>query len=336
MRCLTVFRSPLSFPAVCLLFLCLALGSITRPALAQSYADHPQTQAFIKEMVRKHHFSESSLREIFSQVEKQQSILDAMNRPVERVMTWKDYRKIFMTEQRISGGKQFLKDNEATLAKAEARWGVPPSIVTAILGVETRYGEVRGNYRLVESLSTLAFDYPRRGAFFKGELEQLLLLSREQGVEPLAIKGSYAGAMGYGQFMPSSYRHFALDFDGDGRADLLDNVVDAIGSVAHYFAQHGWQRGQAVAWPVSPAKAPTASQLPAKQKPAQTLSGLASLGLDGRGLSAKTPVRLIGQDGEAGREYWLTLQNFYVITRYNHSDMYALAVNELSEAISKP
>jgi membrane-bound lytic murein transglycosylase B len=336
MRSLTMFRFPFSLRNAPAWFFGLCLSANTLSANAENYATYPEVKSFIKEMVRKHKFSEPALTAVFAEVQKQQSILDAMNRPVERVMEWRDYRKIFMTEQRIGGGKKFLQDNQATLAKAEARWGVPPEIVTAILGVETRYGEVRGNYRLVESLSTLAFDYPRRGAFFKGELEQLLLLSREQGFEPLAMKGSYAGAMGYGQFMPSSYRHFALDFDGDGRADLLDNVEDAIGSIAHYFAKHGWQKGEGVAWQVYPKKTPTSAQLPGKQKPVQTVAELASLGLDTRGLGGKTRVRLIAEEGEAGREYWLARHNFYVITRYNHSDMYALAVHELSEAIRKP
>lgn len=319
-----------------LAFILLLPAFATMPVLAAGYADNAQVKTFIAEMVNKHQFKAQDLEALFSMVNKQQGIIDAISKPAEREFEWKDYRKIFMNAERIDGGRQFIQDNKALLLKAEEKWGVSHQVIAAILGVETRYGQRKGTHTVVESLATLAFDYPSRSKFFRSELEQLLLLGREQGMNLLDIKGSYAGAIGYGQFIPSSYRHYAVDFDGDGKADLINSVADAIGSIANYLARHGWQKNKMIAWQVFPSAIPSTGQLPGKQKPVHKLGDFAALKLDTRGLDAKTPARLMAMQGESGKEYWMGLQNFYVITRYNHSDMYALAVMQLSEAIGHP
>ncbi len=312
----------------------LLLGLImAAPATWGSYLDHPKAEQFIRQLVAEDGFREADVRRWLDAAEKQPKILEAIARPAERVLEWRDYRKIFLTYDRIEKGRAFLKAQQPTLERAEGTFGVPKRIITAIVGVETRYGRHKGGYRVVDALSTLAFDYPPRSAFFGKELREFFLMTREQKMDPLTVKGSYAGAMGYGQFIPSSYRRYAVDFDGDGVANILTNVEDAIGSVANYFAEHGWKKGQPVAVRVSP-KTPVADEwLPGKQKPVHTLAQLKTIGItDPLGQPGDTPARLIRLEGEQGTEYWLTFHNFYVITRYNHSDMYAMAVYQLSEA----
>ena len=304
--------------------------------IGASYAERAEVRAFIAEMVARHRFQTPELEALFSGVERQQGIIDTISKPVERTLEWKDYRKLLITPERIEGGRQFLAANAALLERVGEKWGVPPAVIVAILGVETRYGQVQGRHVALEALSTLAFDYPPRARFFRGELEQLLLLGREQGLDLSTLRSSYAGALGYGQFMPSSYRHFAVDFDDDHRADLIGSVADAVGSVASYLARHGWEKDAAIAWLVQPTSTPPADLLPGNQKPRHRLRDFSALGLDTRGLQDRTPARLLAVHGEQGREYWLGLQNFYVITRYNHSDLYALAVVQLSEAIARP
>lgn len=298
-----------------------------------SYLDVPAAQAFSARMQSEHGFAKEQLEDWLDAAQKQQKIIDAISRPAEKTLDWKAYRNIFLKPDRIEGGKAFIDQHRDVFARAEADPGLSRYVAAAIIGVETRYGQHRGNYRVLDALATLAFDYPPRSSFFSRELEQYLLLTREQGFDPLALQGSYAGAMGYGQFISSSYRAYAIDFDGDGVADILDNPVDAIGSVANYFARHGWKPGQPVAEPV-PVTASQASMADDSLKPKRTLGQFRQAGIQvDNDLPDSAPARLLRLEGEAGTEYWLTYHNFYVITRYNHSSLYAMAVLQLSGEI---
>lgn len=313
-----------------------ALGlTLSLPLLAVAdYSDHEQVQAFIDEMVTKNNFDRNELQVIFQDAEKKDSILEAIARPAEKRLDWKAYRKIFLKKDRIDKGKAFIKTHQKNLERAEQTYGVPPHIVAAIIGVETRYGRHKGNYRVIDALSTLAFDYPPRSKFFKSELEQVLLLAREQKFKPLDLKGSYAGAMGYGQFIPSSYRHYAVDFDNDQVADILNNPVDAIGSVANYFSEHKWQPNQPVAFKVELKGEGYLSLINSKLKPAHTLAEIKAAGVvvpEEYELSQNAKLQVL--QGAEGEEYWVTLDNFYVITRYNHSHLYAMAVYQLANEL---
>ncbi|ABC32491.1 lytic murein transglycosylase B [Hahella chejuensis KCTC 2396] len=315
-------------------FSALGISAVNAAEESVAYKSHPEAKKFIASMATKHGFDKAQLQQIFAGTEKKQDIIDAMKRPAEKVLEWKDYRRIFLTDQRIAGGKEFMKENKDALIRAEAEYGVPAQVITAIIGVETLYGRHKGRYRVIDALSTLAFDYPPRSKFFRSELEHYLLLGREQGFDVMSLTGSYAGAMGYGQFIPSSYRSYAVDFNGDKIADILTDKTDAIGSVANYLARHGWRQGESVAMQVEMKEAPPAALLPKKQKPAHSVGKLKKAGVPvPESLDDKARARLMALEAETSKEYWLGLQNFYVITRYNHSDLYAMAVFQLSEAI---
>ena len=270
---------------------------------------------------------------VLDDAKRQQSIIDAISRPAEKTKPWFEYRKIFLTERRAREGAEFLELHGATLAAVSAETGVPASVITAIIGVETFYGRIADSYRVVDALSTLAFDYPRRSPFFTAELEHFLILAYESGRDPLQLRGSYAGAMGYGQFMPSSYRSYAKDYDGDGVADIWASPDDAIASVANYFVRHGWRPGAPVVVPANNDGAPE-TLFEGGLKPEHSVGELAGQGFAPTTATdvtlMATPLRLEGADGP---EYWLCLYNFYVITRYNHSAMYALSVWQLSQEI---
>ncbi len=301
-----------------------------------NYLDHEQAKPFTDRMVSEHGFERSRVEALLAQAERKQSILDAIARPAERTLEWKDYRRIFIQESRIEQGVEFWREHRATLERAHREYGVPPQIIVAVIGVETRYGRHKGNYRVLDALATLGFDYPPRSKFFGKQLEEYLLMTREQSLDPLELKGSYAGAMGFGQFIPSSYRSFAVDFDGDGVADIVNNPVDAIGSVANYFARHHWRQGEAVVLAADVAKQHDAEVFEAGLKPKWNVAQLAEKGvrsytrLDGDAMASA--IRFIGDEGE---EHWLGLHNFYVITRYNHSSMYAMAVYQLSQLVAQ-
>jgi membrane-bound lytic murein transglycosylase B len=234
--------------------------------------------------------------------------------------------------QRIAGGLSFWQQHAAILQRAEAIYGVPPEVIVAIIGVETVYGQNMGSFGVLEALASLAFNYPPRAEFFRGELEQFLLMARENGVSPLEIKGSYAGAMGIPQFMPSSQRRFAVDFDGDDRIDLRHSNTDAIGSVARFLQQHGWQKGAPVAVPAKVNGDP-AALIAAGIKPSLTVGELASLGVVAPAASEQMAALIDLVTPGAATEYWLGFDNFYVITRYNRSSFYAMAVFQLAEAL---
>jgi membrane-bound lytic murein transglycosylase B len=302
-------------------------------AARAEYAQRAEVRDYVAELVAEHGFSAAELTELFAQAERKQNILDSISRPAERVLKWYEYREIFLQEPRISQGLEFWSEHEGVLAEAERVYGVAPEYVLAILGVETRYGRVTGNHRVIDALATLAFDYPPRAAFFRKELTQFLLLTREEGRNPLELTGSYAGAMGYGQFISSSYRAYAVDFDGDGLRDIWNNPSDAIGSIANYFKRHGWRAGGPVAVPVAVRGNVEAGLAGDALELKHTVGELVRLGVVADGLPSGEAAALFRMDGVDGDEYWLGLNNFYVITRYNRSRLYALAVHQLSQAI---
>ncbi|MBI5463317.1 MAG: lytic murein transglycosylase B [Gammaproteobacteria bacterium] len=304
-------------------------------AFAQrSYATHPQAAQFIADMVARHGLPRAEVTALLADAKPQQSILDAMSRPAE-AKPWRDYRPIFLTRERIDGGVNFWNANAQILADAQQHFGVDSRVVVAIVGVETRYGGNTGKYRVLDALSTLAFDYPKRGEFFRGELEQFLLLTREEHVDARAAKGSYAGAMGQGQFIPSSYRAYAVDFDGDGKRDLWHSERDALGSVANYFKAHGWQAGAPVVQRAHVSGSAYKALLDKGLKPHMPAGDLAKYGVrTDTPIAPNTQVALVELDGADGLEQWVVFNNFYVITRYNRSPLYAMAVHQLSNEIA--
>ncbi|MCC5887440.1 MAG: lytic murein transglycosylase B [Gammaproteobacteria bacterium] len=299
-----------------------------------AFVDRPEVGEFMDEMVTRHGFERDDLKTLFAAAERQQGIIDAISRPAERVLTWGEYREIFLDENRIAQGLEFWETHGADLARAEAEFGVPPEVVVAIIGVETRYGRNKGRWRVLDALSTLAFDYPPRAPFFRRELEAFLLLAREEERSPTELYGSYAGAMGYGQFIPSSYRAYAIDFTGNATRDIWDDPVDAIGSVANYLAVHGWRDGEEVTRQVALGTGDVSALVNSSLRPDTTVGALRGLGVSGLdGLTDAAPATLVELQARDGTLHFIGLTNFYAITRYNHSRLYAMAVHELSQAV---
>ncbi len=318
-------------PLPLLLALLLALsGPVSAESVLDKFAD---TRTLIDEMVQEHGFDRDELTALFARVEFHPKIIETITRPAES-KPWHQYRPIFLTEKRIRGGVEFWAENAALLAQAEKEYGVPAHIIVAIIGVETYYGRHKGTYKVVEALSTLGFGYPKRSKFFRGQIKEFLLMAREEQRDPLEFLGSYAGAMGMPQFIPSSFRHYAVDFDKDGHRDLWDNRADIIGSVANYFHQHRWKLGEPVTSRAElKGKAPE-QYLGQNFKPAIELRQLKAAGVMPMKPVEEQKVALLELESDAQhKEYWVTLHNFYVITRYNRSPLYAMAVHQLSEAI---
>lgn len=306
-------------------------AELSKPA-AGAFAQRPQVREFIDRMVKQDGFDKADLQALFAKAKPQPAVIEAMKRPAE-AKPWYEYRRIFLTQERIREGVAFWKAHSQALERAQATYGVPPQIITAIIGVETYYGRRMGRWPVFDTLATLGFDYPPRAEFFRRQLAQFLLLAKEEGFDPLAPKGSYAGAMGQGQFIPSSYRHYAVDFDGDGKRNLWTDADDAIGSVANYFAEHGWKKGGGVAVPARAKGDPYADRRPSL-KPSFSAAQLSSQGIAPRHpIAGDGPLSVIRLEGRDGPEYWVGEHNFYVITRYNHSPLYAMAVYQLSQAI---
>lgn len=303
------------------------------------FANNPNAQQFIDKMVNKHGFDRQQLQEILSQAKRLDSVLRLMDNqaPTTSVKppsgpngAWLRYRKKFITPDNVQNGVVFWNQYEDTLNRAWQVYGVPPEIIVGIIGVETRWGRVMGKTRILDALATLSFNYPRRAEYFSGELETFLLMARDEQDDPLNLKGSFAGAMGYGQFMPSSYKQYAVDFSGDGHINLWD-PVDAIGSVANYFKAHGWVKGDQVAV-MANGQAPG---LPNGFKTKYSISQLAAAGLTPQQpLGNHQQASLLRLDVGTGYQYWYGLPNFYTITRYNHSTHYAMAVWQLGQAVA--
>ena len=294
--------------------------------------DPVQIDEFSETMAREHHFDRLAINNVLRLAVRLDSVLAAISKPAEH-MPWHQYRKIFLTPARIEAGGKFWRTHAAALSAAEAQFGVPPEYIVAIIGVETFYGRNVGNYRVLDALATLAFHFPKRAAFFREELVNYLLLAREEEIDPIRPRGSYAGAMGIPQFMPSSFRHYAVDFDHDNHRDVWQDPADAIGSVGNYLARHGWRAAQAVALPgaESVVNAAHASESVALNT---TVAELVAAGIQAPGATDPTArAVLLRFEGTAGDEYWLGLNNFYVITRYNRSPKYARAVTELASAL---
>ena len=326
--------SATSLPRVRRILVLLAICLLAVPAPASATVTlAPEVEAFIQDMVRKHQFSDSSLRQMFAKVEPNPTVINAMTAPLT-ALPWYQFRNRYVDALRINGGVKFWQEHAATLARARREFGVPEEIIVATIGVESIYGRRTGSFGVLEALTMLAFSYPPRARLFRSELEHYLLLARESRFDVTRVKGSYAGAIGIPQFLPSSYRRYAVDFDGDGRRDLVGSPADAIGSVANYYKSHGWREGQLVVVP---------AEVDADGAPALVELGIKprlNVGeLKRRGVSPTTPVEegpeaaLIMAESETGPSYWLGLYNFYVITRYNRSINYALAVHELAQAL---
>ncbi len=319
---------------------CIALLAFATclPAAAahksKSFAHDPAVQDFVADMADKHGFASAELLGQFARIHPNDKVLKLIKPPASPLQrSWERYRPRFLNDIRIDGGVRFWQENREVLARASTQYGVPEEIIVAVIGVETVYGRVKGNFGVMESLATLAFRYPPRAGFFRAELEQFLLLARENGFDPLAVKGSYAGAIGIPQFMPGSQRRYAVDFDGDGRIDLAGNVEDAIGSVARFLERHGWQAGQPVAVRATCEGEPAPTLLEAGIRPTLKPLELADQGIRAH-LPSESEVALIDLVSPgAETEYWLGYENFYVITRYNRSSFYAMSVFQLAEAI---
>lgn len=326
--------------SVCLLLICAFVAGSAAAAPRKSAAvapspPGPDEQAFAAEVASAGGPPESSVLATLSGAKVQQSILDAIARPAEATKPWKDYRPIFISDKRIDDGVEFYLANRELLDGIGKEYGVPPEIVVAIIGVETSYGRVTGKYRVLDALSTLAFHYPPRAPFFRGELKQLFLLGDVHLAYPIdELKGSYAGAMGWGQFMPTSIAQWAKDQDRDGRIDLWNSLSDITASVANYFAAHGWETGKPVAVRAQPAE--NARELaPGGLEPVYPVQQMEAWGYAPLShVDAETPSTLLKLEGEIGPEYWLTFRNFYVISRYNRSPLYSMAVMQLAEAIA--
>lgn len=295
--------------------------------------DMPAVQDFIGYMAASHGFDRNQLEHVLAEVKIQEKILTAIAKPAEN-RPWHEYRKIFMTRDRVDEGMRFWRRHEAVLAAVERRYGVPPEVVVAILGIETFYGRHIGNYRVIDALATLTFAYPPRSGFFRSELENFLLLCRDEHIDPLQPLGSYAGAMGLPQFMPSSFRRYAVDFDQDNKRDIWRDPADAAASIGHYLALYGWRKDSPVAILLSASE--QNSDAPKDDfKPNLRIDALQSaVGNLSRLVPVTTKVKILGLKQEHGEELWATLDNFYVITRYNRSSLYAMAVHELSQALS--
>lgn len=299
--------------------------------VADDYRSHPAFDDFVQALAQEG-FTAVELDRLFEGVTRQQGILDAISRPAES-KAWHEYRPIFLTAARIDGGAEFWRAHADTLARAEREFGVDAEFIVAIIGVETFYGRITGSWRVIDALATLGFDYPPRSRFFASELQHFMLLTREEAIDPKTVTGSYAGAMGGGQFMPSSYRAYAVDFDGDGRRDLWNSWPDVIGSVANYLSRFGWQHDAAIALP---AAIPDGVSSPLREQGMETFaaSALREKGVVfSEGVAGDIDVRLVALRHEDGLRHWVGLKNFGVITRYNRSPLYAMAVTELARSI---
>jgi peptidoglycan lytic transglycosylase B len=301
-----------------------------------SYAQRDDVAGFIRELVERHAFDADELRFVFSRARREEAVLAAMRAQPQQADSWEAYRALFVNERHIRAGLEFWQEHRTFLRRARVTYGVPEEIIVAIIGIETFYGRNTGRWRVIDALATLAFDYPPRAPFFRGELENYLLFARELGLDVFAIKGSYAGAIGIPQFMPGSYLRYAVDFDGDGATDLRGNAADAIGSVANFLKQHGWQRGAPVLRSARVTGDGHEAFVTGNPLPQYTLAELGRTGVKVRGapLPGDTRAVLLRLETPARpAEFRVGLQNFYVLTRYNRSLFYAASVADLGEKL---
>ena len=318
------------------LFLFFAILCASSGPAAAIDIKRTEVKDFIAHMADTSSFTKRQLRKLLKAARSQPAIVEAIDRPAEKAKPWFEYRPIFLTERRIREGAEFWAAHRLALDQASIRSGIPPEYLAAILGVETYYGRLTGSYRVLDALATLAFDYPARAPFFRDELEQFLLLTRDAGLDPLRVKGSYAGAMGAPQFMPSNYRHFAVDADADGHIDLWTNWPDICASVGNYLKEHGWIAGEPVLSEASVAPDKAADLNGRTLDLSETVGSLRAKGVGfDSPLPTNAPALLVAADETDGVHWRVGYNNFYVITRYNHSALYAMAVYELAAAVKQ-
>lgn len=315
----------------------IALLGSSAGSHADSFAGDPEAERFIADMASRNGFNADTLKRQLARVKPNDKVLRAiMPAATAERRSWARYRDRFVNERRIERGVTFWNDNQATLMRAKAMYGVPEEIVVALIGVETEYGRNTGRFSVLEALATLAFRYPPRADFFRRELESFLILSRDNQLDPLGVRGSYAGAIGIPQFMPSSEIRYAVDFDRDGRIDLSNSVADAIGSVAAYLAAHDWHANETIAAPLPLREAPPQALLDAGIKPSLHSDALSALPLKSPTAAPAQAWALVDLTTPGDEtEYWMGFDNFYAITRYNRSSFYGMAVYQLGEAIKK-
>jgi len=306
--------------------LLLSIASLALPVHAVALPGIPD---FIDEMVAKHQFDRDELREVFAHAQHQPAVIEAISRP-PRAMPWLKYRASFVNKMHVRDGLEFWQENRKSLQRAEKQYGVPQEIIVALIGVETIYGRNMGSFSTLDALTTLAFDYPRRAAFFRDELENYLLLARERQFDVRDVKSSFAGAIGIPQFMPSSYRNYAVDFNRNSTIDLRNEPADAIGSVGNYLKGYGWVRHGLIS---VPAQVGDADGLGAIDAPRSMGDWQTADVTTGTSITVDESARLLDYTVEEGKEYWLGFNNFEVITRYNNSDYYAMSVFQLAEAL---
>lgn len=313
----------------------LILTAAISPAWAD-YRNHPRAGALVSELEREHGLDPAWVRARLAEAESRPHIIETMRKPAERVLRWHEYRQIFLDQPRIDAGAAFLREHADIVSRVEREYGVPGPVIASIIGVETRYGGFIGRDRVLDALATLGFDYPPRADFFRRELGEFLVLAREEDIDIDTALGSYAGAMGMPQFIPSSYRYYAVDGDGDGRRDLWNSPADIIASVANYLAEHGWQRDGRVALPGRTEGGDLSGLTRSKRKTRYEYRDLTAAGLRVAvdPPADDTAVGLVELAGNHGPEFWVGLHNFFVITTYNHSRLYAMAVSQLADAIS--
>jgi membrane-bound lytic murein transglycosylase B len=327
----------------CLFVIAMLLAAPLSARHAHAPAQHPKFDlkrpeivAFVADVVARDELKKKQVLALLRKGEPQPKIIEAMNRPAEKVTPWYEYHDRFLTEERISQGSDFYTEHRDTLERVGREKGIPPQYLVAIMGVETKYGRNTGKYRVLDALMTLAFDYPPRSDYFKGELEQFLLLISEEHLDPLKVTGSYAGAMGVPQFMPSSYRLFAVDGDADKKRDLWADWDDIISSIANYFVEHGWESGGPVLAETKLDPEPKFQIDTHNLELNETVDSLNAEGVEIVSTQAgTTPVVLVSAEQQDGPAYRVGFKNFYVITRYNHSARYAMAVNDLATAIAE-
>ncbi|NNC57277.1 MAG: lytic murein transglycosylase B [Woeseiaceae bacterium] len=329
------YRIPFFAAALLISVSCAEAVDDVKPVFAD--VDSPEIVAFIDEMVSKYEFSRDELRSLLGKAEIKPSIIKKISSPAERTLTWGEYRKIFITRERINAGVTFWRENREMLERINKETGVSIEMIVGIIGVETYFGRITGNDRVLDALATLAFEYPKRAKFFRNELVQFLLLTREEAIDATLPTGSYAGAMGRPQFMPSSFRAYAVDATGDGKRDIWNDWADVSGSVANYFLEHGWRAGAEV---VSQATLGGQWQGPVPQprntlKASDTVESLTRKGVVfATDLCADSKGELLSYEGDNGLEHWVGFHNFFVITKYNRSAMYALAAHQLGQEIA--
>lgn len=314
--------------------LIVALLLTALSTVAASFSSRPDAARFINEANKKYQLPKTYLARYLDKVSLQNRVVSRVRKPTE-AKPWNVYEKLFVTPKRIDEGVAFWQKNATTLNQAEKKYGVEAAIIVAILGVETNYGEVQGSFRVLDSLATLSFKYTARSKFFKRELAEFFVLCREQGISPDSVYGSYSGAIGQPQFMPSSYRYYAVDFSGDGKRDLRHNTKDAIGSVANYFKRHGWKKNAMVTEPAI-VKGSRYRLLRKNPRKAQySINRLKRYGVTRQGNQTPGLASLVTLHNQQSKEHWLAYKNFFVITRYNTSKQYAMAVYQLAQALAK-